>query len=637
MCGIGAVFGRGDCARRARVLSDGLAHRGPDDEGIEVTRDMAGIAHGALAHRRLAIIDLSPAGHQPMTSADGRWMLVFNGEIYNYAALRDELLANGAALRGHSDTEVILEGIARHGVDFVRRLRGMFAMVLWDRHERRAHLLRDPFGIKPLYVAERDGTVVVASELRAVLATGVVPREMSASAVRAFLAWGSVPEPLTMIAGVTMLPAGSHAVVSVRDGHATVGAPRPIAGFWDERAPSVTDRGEALIRVRGALEDSVRHHMVSDVPVALFLSGGIDSSAVVALAATATERRLSTFTITFGERSFDESRYARAVAERYATDHHDVRLTGDDLLRELPAALAAMDQPSMDGLNTYAVSRAVRDHGLEVVLSGLGGDELFAGYPAFARARRAAAILATPRAVRRIGGRVARHLGGAGGKLALLLDSDDAASGAYRASRALFAGGQLAALAGAGAVDGLSTPTGLSPLQGVSWHELTGYMRNTLLRDSDVFSMAHALELRVPFVDRVVASTALSIDDSLKLAPGRSKPLLVDAVRDLIPREVWDRPKQGFALPFEHWMRGSLHADLADALCSAERTRRVGLSGREAERVWRGFLAGRSGLSWSRPWALFTLTRWAETNRVELAADVADPAAHPAVAALVPA
>lgn len=637
MCGIGMALGRHDAARRARVLADALAHRGPDDAGVEVVADLSGASCGALAHRRLAILDLSAAGHQPMASADGRWVIAFNGEIYNFESLAAELRATGVMLRGHSDTEVIVEGVARHGVPFVRRLRGMYALILWDRAERCAHLVRDPFGIKPLYVAEADGAVVASSELRALLATDVVARRIAPDAVHAYLAWGSVPEPLTMIDGVRMIPAGAHVRVAVRDGVATMLGVETVSPPW---APSggraCTDRAEALARVREALADSVRHHLVSDVPVALFLSGGIDSSAVVALAASSTDRPLETFTITFDERAYDEAPFARTVAARYGTHHHEIRLTSADLFAELPAAIAAMDQPSLDGLNTYAVSRAVRDHGLKVVLSGLGGDELFAGYPAFRRARQAAALGAAPRAVRRFGATLARRMHGPAGKLALLLEAEDVATGAYRASRALFAGRLLAALSERPHGPELAvTPPGLSPLQTVSWHELTGYMRNTLLRDSDVFSMAHALELRVPFVDPVVAATVLEVDDSLKLAHGRSKPLLVDALGDLLPREVWDRPKQGFTIPFAQWMRESLRAEVAEALCDPARVRRVGIAPAATAWVWRGFLDGRAGISWSRPWALYTLVRWAETVGAEVALDRNAPVR--ALATLVPA
>ncbi|HET7457542.1 MAG TPA: asparagine synthase (glutamine-hydrolyzing) [Gemmatimonadaceae bacterium] len=630
MCGIAGAFG-GKAREAVTLMSAAIEHRGRDYASDATLAARDGGARGAFAHRRLAIIDLSPTGRQPMESADGRYVIVFNGEIYNYRRLRAELESGGATFRGTSDTEVLLAGWAAHGASFLPRLRGMYAFGLWDRHAERGYLARDPFGIKPLYVAQTASAVYFASELRALLAAGVVRPELSREAIRGYLRGGSVPEPWSALRGATPLTPGSVVEVTVNGDVARLGEPRvvDVALRAPEREPE-RDRARAAALVRDALRDSVDVHLVSDVPVALLLSGGIDSSAVVALAAQQSTQRLDTFTVTFDEAAFNEAAPARAVAERFGTRHHEVPLSARDLLEALPHAFDAMDQPSMDGLNTYVVSRAVRAAGIKVVLSGLGGDELFGGYASFRRAARAGRMGAAWRwtAPLRRGAAAAASSSGRGvgfrrDRAALLIGADTPERGAYEASRALFAGPLLTALGGdaASSWSGPAAPPGFRGAAASSWYEVTGYMRDTLLRDSDVFSMAQCLELRVPFVDREVAAAALAVDDSLKLAKGPTKPILVDALRDLLPREVWDRPKQGFTLPFAGWMRGELRQEVDSVLTSADRVERVGLAPAAVQSVWSGFLAGRPGLTWGRAWALYTLVRWAERLGVEVGAD----------------
>jgi asparagine synthase (glutamine-hydrolysing) len=614
MCGLAGVLGSGDVTRIAERLSDAIRHRGPDDAGQLELRDKAGEIRGVFTHRRLAIIDLSPAGHQPMCTADGRLAMIFNGEIYNYRELQRALRLEGARFRSDSDTEVILEGWARHGPDFLRRLRGMFALAIWDRTNGAAYLARDAFGIKPMYYASGGGRFAFASEVRALLASRVVSAELSPEAVASYLSAGSVQEPLSLVRGIVSLPAGTFLRIDVSARGAIVAEPVCFdASLATDRVATTSDRGAAAILVREALRDSVAHHLVSDVPVACFLSGGIDSSIVVALAAELSARPLETFTVVFGEREYSELGPARALAQRFGTDHTEVPLTAADLFAALPHAFASMDQPSMDGLNTYVVSRAVRERGIKVVLSGLGGDEMFAGYPSFARARQLARLWRAGAPLRRLGAAAMAVRGGMRAeKLGLLLREPSPARAAFIGSRALFAGAELRRLAGRDAPDLTpEPPPGLSLLQQVSWYELTGYMRSTLLRDSDVFSMAHALELRVPFVDRGVAAASLQVADALKLRRGRAKPVLVDAMRDLLPVEVWDRPKQGFTLPFDRWMRQELRREVHSAFTDA-RLSRVGMKGSAARDVWEGFLRSRPGYTWSRPWAIYTLVRWAE-------------------------
>ena len=623
MCGIAGFIRAGHGHEIATRMANALSHRGRDDAG-DATLTLAGAPCGGFAHRRLSVLDLSPAGHQPMQSADGRWIITFNGEIYNFHALRADLGAKGARFVSESDTEVLLAGIAREGPAFFARLRGMFAFAAWNQQEGRGYLARDAFGIKPLFVHERSGTLMFASELRAILASGLVAPDIDAEAMRGYLATGAVREPRTAIRDVRALPPGTYVEMRFRDDRLTTYEPQVFATPLATGARRLTDPCEGAARVRGALADSVRHHLVSDVPVGLFLSGGVDSSALVALAATSSTRRLDTFTVIFDEARFSEAEHARAVAERFGTQHHEILLRDSDLLAALPAALRAMDQPSMDGLNTYVVSRAVHEAGIKVVLSGLGGDELFAGYPSFAYAARLAPYWPVVRHAARAFSRLMSTGSVRGDKLALLLGGRTAEAGAYSASRAVFGHTAIAALTG-----GLPepecdvAPNGLTPLQYVSWLELRGYMRNVLLRDSDVFSMAHHLELRVPFVDHEVAAASTAIADDLKVRNGRGKAVLVDAVKDLLPTHILNRAKQGFILPFDTWMRGPLAPLVRDALNDASLVGRVGLKAEAVRRIWRAY-EERAGMSWSRPWALFTLVKWAEQTGASVPEHSAD-------------
>jgi asparagine synthase (glutamine-hydrolysing) len=618
MCGIAVALGVRDARRVAVAMSRALAHRGPDDDGSRMLIGTDGGEAGAAAHRRLSIIDLTPAGRQPMVSMDERYTIVFNGEIYNFRALRAELERDGARFRSEGDTAVLLEGWAKYGASVVERLEGMFAFALWDAAEGALFLARDAFGIKPLYCAEVGVGLLVASEIRALLATGLVPPRADRHAVAGYLTFGSVPEPDTIVAGVRMVSAGRVIRYAVRRGRLERDVVATVPPVSARAGELVRDRASAAALVRAALERSVDRHLVSDVPVAVFLSGGLDSSAVAALAARRSGTSIDGFTVTFAERRFDESGVARLVARDNGIRHHELPLGGPALLAALPAAFAAMDQPSLDGINTYLVSEGVRAHGSKVVLSGLGGDEMFGGYPSFRRARALARYARLPGPARAMTAHVAARLGGVrGAKIALGLRRGSPADAAYLASRTLFGERQVSDLVQHRYPAPPLAPAVMTLLQQVSWRELTGYMRNTLLRDSDVFSMAHGLELRVPFVDREVAAAAFSVADALKLSRHRSKPLLVEAVGDLLPSAVWDRPKQGFVLPFADWMHGTLAGEVGDTLGDSARLDALGIEPSAARATWDAFRAHRAGVTWSRPWALYSLVRWAAAHGIE--------------------
>ncbi|HEX6050820.1 MAG TPA: asparagine synthase (glutamine-hydrolyzing), partial [Gemmatimonadaceae bacterium] len=374
MCGVAAAIGVAEAGAVAETMARAMSHRGPDDHGHSTLVDGDGVVAGAMAHRRLAIIDLTANGHQPMATRDGRFAIAFNGEIYNYRELDARLARHGHGAPRGGDTAVLLEAWARYGPRVLEDAAGMFAFALWDAQERALYVARDPFGIKPLYYARVDGGVLVASELRALLASGRVAPRLEPRAVASYLTFGAVQEPATIIAGVRMVPAGAvlRFVVgdrAVREERVATVAPFAMA------VELLTDRRTAVRELRRALERSIDRHLVSDVPVSVFLSGGLDSSAVAALAAQRAGAAIDGFTVTFAERRFDERGIARQVADRYGINHHEIPLGGRDLLAALPAAFAAMDQPTLDGINTYVVSEAVRARGSKVVLSGLGGDE----------------------------------------------------------------------------------------------------------------------------------------------------------------------------------------------------------------------------------------------------------------------
>lgn len=642
MCGIaGGVFfngrfGRDEIARVGQRMLAAIRHRGPDGEGLWIP-DHAGADRSPvplLVHSRLAIIDTSSAGAQPMTGTGLSQHLTFNGEIYNFKRVRAALEAQGHRFDSQSDSEVILRGFAARGPAILDALRGMFALGIWNPADRTLFLARDRFGIKPLYVASGDGWFLFASEVRALLASGLVPPILDLHGLWHYLTYQAVPGPTTMVAGIRMLDPGSTMVV---DEHGR--AQQTV--YWDlaEAARSVGPiaRADCLDRVRTLLAESVACHLVSDVPVGAFLSGGIDSSAVVALMREAghTPR---TFSVGFAEARFDESLHAEEVARLVGSEHLTLRLDEATLLDQLPAALGAMDQPSGDGINTYVVSRAVRETGLVVALSGLGGDELFAGYPSFDRLPALASAGAVwglaPGALRSLAGRAARGLGGgsvAGEKVAAALASDGSLAALYPLMRQLLSRDQRLQLVAPqwrsclGAIpdpyverlrEGLARMNGAGWLSKVSYAETRTYMHDVLLRDADQMSMAHALEVRVPLVDHEVAAFVLGLEDRHKAPGDTPKRLLVEAMGASLPAQIVHRPKQGFTLPFEPWMRGQLRGFCEHHLGPD------GLSGRglvepgQIRHLWASFLAGGSNVTWSRLWMLVALDHWLEQHQV---------------------
>jgi asparagine synthase (glutamine-hydrolysing) len=633
MCGIAGIIGNRVTEGEARLarMSAALVHRGPDDDGVAVWPDKGRTPFTGFVHRRLSIIDLSAAGHQPMSTPDGRFSIIYNGEIYNYRELRRELQTEGASFASHTDTEVILQLYARRGVDCLRWLRGMFAFAVRDNQTGEIFIARDHLGIKPLYYFHTNQTFSFASELRALLESGLMPRRLSPAGLTSYLQSGSVASPGTMIEGVALLQAGHYLTVAPRAGGTLEVKEVSYTKDWlaGSSALDGLDRPAAVEALRDALKESVRLHLVSDVPLAPFLSGGIDSSAIVALMSEVSDERPKTFSVVFAEQKFSEAPYARCVAEKFKTDHHEIQLSEQRLYEMLPAALAAIDQPTMDGINTFVVAKAVRDEGITVALSGLGGDELFAGYPTFRRALKMRSLSRMPAPLRRgvaaLGARVlSRSMQQR--KLWQLLEGDTSPEASCEVSRQLLSFQEIeSALADGGHYFSAAeidlfgeTENGSDTINSVSRCELRGYMANTLLRDTDCMSMAHSLEVRVPFVDSEIVRFVLSLPGAWKLNGGRPKPLLQDALGDLLPTEIANRPKMGFTLPFESWMQARLRDEINETFADAHRFESIGFRPGAAREIWQRFLRSPRSVGWSRPWALYVLAHWCAQYQVTL-------------------
>lgn len=500
-----------------------LSHRGPDDSG-EFKSSYQDV-WCCLAHTRLSILDLSHAGHQPMTTADGRYTIVYNGEVYNHKEVRSELEKLGRRFKSNCDTEVVLEAYAHWGKECLGRFRGMFAFAVWDSAQGKLFMARDRLGIKPLYYALTEEGFLFGSEIRALLATNLISRKISFPGLNSYLAFGSVADPDTIIEGVSALEPGCWA--EYRDGAFACSL------YW--RIPTETDEevnyNSAVEMLHASLRDAVSMRLVADVPVGVFLSGGIDSSAIVALAREATQGPLYTFTVTFDEGAYNEGPFASEVASLFGTEHHQVHLSTARMVSDIGCVIKALDQPSADGVNTFFVARVAREAGLKVALSGLGGDEIFAGYDNF---RRFGRVLLLTRAARMLPQILTQALIAPGAfngrtnqlhKLAALLETRGQPEAAYSVMRGMFMPRQQKRLlarhatgagrapqiqmAGPGRAKAVSGK--IDPINHYSLLELSNYLSNTLLRDTDVMSMAHGLEVRVPLLDHRVVEQVLRI------------------------------------------------------------------------------------------------------------------------------
>lgn len=620
MCGIACHIGRDRDQVRQTVtrMSDALAHRGPDADGVEV--HPFGAWWIGLAQRRLAIIDLSPLGRQPMAHAPSGSRIVFNGEIYNFQRLRAELEREGERFVSVSDTETILAGVARWGPAFVKRLQGMYAFAHYDPRRTSLTIARDPAGIKPLYFAEADGELFFASEVRAIVGTGRVRRTISKAAVAGMLAYGSVPQPLSIFERILMMSPGSWQTIEpTADG---LRRATPTVWWTPPKPEKVSDDRDIIAETRTHLDDSIRDHLIADVPVGVFLSAGLDSSIIAGLTARFNPN-IRTFTVGFGDNpDLDEISVAAETARRFGLSHEPIRIPAEEAEASAAGWFASADQPSMDGLNTYVISQAVRKRGIKVALCGLGGDELFGGYTTFRDVPRALKFAQMidwlPSVVRRGFARLATlHKPEVfRAKFAEMLGGPATVSRFTLQRRRFHSTAQLQSMGlipeASGVTNDWLPPEAIvpsddtDPIWTIAAIEAGRYMTDMLLRDSDANGLAHALEIRVPFLDQRLMDFAHRLPGETRLPPQKpGKWLLREAARDVLHDDLLSRPKTGFTLPLNRWMTGPLKVNCESGLNALKQSGLVNPLGVDA--IWQSFLSDPESAFWTRALVLVTL------------------------------
>jgi asparagine synthase (glutamine-hydrolysing) len=628
MCGICGILGNepAEIEPAVRRMMNAIIHRGPNDAGYELL-SMSGYEFGpyaGLGFRRLAILDLTPAGHQPMFNRSTGDCLVFNGEIYNFGRLRRELQCEGVLFHGQSDTEVLLHALSRWGEAALQRIQGMYAFAFFEAKTRRILLARDPLGIKPLYVASSARQLVFASEIRAVRDSGLVDEELDVSGIAGMLAYGAVQAPRTIYKAIRSFPAGHYQWLESQ-GDSSIKASPPVR-FW--QFPSTNshsvDVPTAAANVRLLLHDAVLRHLVADVPVGVFLSAGIDSTVIASFAREYTPN-VTAFTVGFGAvHGQDETLLASQTANMLGIRHVAVSLDLANMPDQWHDWIAGMDSPSIDGFNTYVVSRRLAQENVVVGLSGLGADELFGGYANFARAPRLARLLKFlrffPTSMR---GALALSLGAINGhvavseKMADLLTGPPSVRSVALALRRSLSNERLAALglptnSTALAPDYLERDVSAVPTAThddfniVAQTELTHYMSDTLLRDTDSNSMKQSLEVRVPFLDLPLVEYVSALPGPIKSGyASTNKPLLRMACHGVIRDNIARRPKTGFTLPIGAWMRHEMRDSCEEAITRVESL--PFLEAAEVRRIWNAFQADEKTMHWSRPLALMVL------------------------------
>jgi asparagine synthase (glutamine-hydrolysing) len=630
MCGINGIIGLKDknfAIEKITAMNNSLRHRGPNDEGTYIEDKIA------FGQRRLSIIDLSTDGHQPMKSHDGRYVLIYNGELYNYKDLKFELQrfvqgANHQAylFQTNSDTEVIIAAYARWGADCVKHFNGMFAFAIWDTVNKELFISRDRLGIKPLYYFYADGIFAFSSEIRALLSANIIPRKLDADYLIDYLRYQTVHAPDTIVKGVKMLMPG-HNITMKND-------ELKSKSYWS-LTENISDESkgksykEICDSVNLLLTKSVERRLIADVPFGAFLSGGIDSSVIVGLMSKVSSKKVQTFSVTFDESEFSEAKYAQLIARKFNTSHHEIKLTSKDFLNELPNALKAMDHPSGDGPNTFVVSKATKNAGITMALSGLGGDELFAGYDVFKRVlelNKKQWLRGMPLIMRRAGGNIISTFksGIAIEKISVLLNQQKINFDSfYPLSRQVLMDERIKSIVNynqlkenrvAKIIEQIQLTENLETISKTSIAEISTYMQNVLLRDTDQMSMAHALEVRVPFMDHKLVEYVLGVQDKFKM-PTSPKKLLVDSMGDLLPPEIVNRPKMGFTLPWKNWMKKELKAFCEEKIFAL--SKRNSFNETEVIKLWKEFLVDNPSITWSRIWYLVVLENYLQENGID--------------------
>jgi asparagine synthase (glutamine-hydrolysing) len=562
-------------------MSDSMKHGGPDDSGL-YNLNQYGLYFG---HRRLSLIDLSEQGHQPMIDAEGQVVIIFNGEVYNFIEIRNVLISKGYVFKSTSDTEVVLYAYKEWGSSCFDYFNGMFALALYDKRINSVIIARDHAGIKPLYYSLENNSLIFASEVRAFKRLNPDWPE-NPDWKKYFLVFGSIPEPHTTLKGVQSLPKGSYAIFNVDSFSWQVIA---YNVFKDDY--SIKDKKNAIELIHSSITSAVKRTLISDAPIGLFLSGGIDSSLLTLLSKPLLNDHLHTLSIVFESEKFSEQRYQDIIISKTGAQHKSFIVTKDEYLRAIPDILMAMDQPSNDGINSYFISKYAHAYGLTAVLSGLGADELFGGYQSFQRRGIVQNLGMLPKEL--LG--FARFFKKDKLKKLTFLKRKDSL-GSYLFSRGFFIPAETAKLLECTEEEIWQLLDGFIPdyvekylpLEQISFSETNFYMQNQLLRDTDYMSMWHSLEVRVPFLDKDVMKAVYSIHPSVRYSSSQIKHLLIKAFKDILPEEIWNRPKQGFVFPFESWMK-DVQIDLPSS------SSRLHL-----EKLKKQLLSG--SLHWSRYW-----------------------------------
>jgi len=630
MCGIAGIFDNNSkkssesLIKGLQMMLDAIKHRGPDDRGEKKIGPKNGL-NIYLGHQRLSIIDPSPGGHQPMSNNDSSIWISTNSEIYNYSELKDDL-EHEYNFRSKSDTEVLLRSYEVWGIDCLKKIRGMFAFAIWDGTNNKLILARDRIGIKPLYYFSKNNIFIFSSELRAILASKLVKPDINPTGIFQYLSYGRVGSIDTILDSILELPPGHFLVV---DQHGI-----KVQKYWDPFNENKLEQSTTKIiqRIGSCLDDVAQQHLVSDVPIGAFLSGGIDSGAVVSMLAANSNSPIQTISVTFQDKEYDESKYSSLCANRLGTNHHELLLSERDLIANLSPALSCMDQPTVDGINTYMVSQAAKNMGLKVALSGLGGDELFAGYNSFSlvpQLTKMKKILnSLPAGLRKQLTNLVSILmrpSDKNTKLNHLIKGQYNGAHVYFLFRSLFCEQELGNLFSDPLIlkkemtknlnstqELIDSRSGLSPVDLVSYLEMTHYMTTTLLRDTDMMSMAHGLEIRVPLLDHKLVELMFSIPSNMKIKQGTPKPLLVNSLTRKLPEAIVRRKKMGFTFPFEVWMRGEMRLEIESVLLSPSGKLPDFISHDGVRKIWSDFIDKRC--SWSRPWSLYVLKKWIDKN-----------------------
>jgi asparagine synthase (glutamine-hydrolysing) len=617
MCGVVGLWSHGRPEQTRAAVRDMIAashHRGPDASGsIEIPLDTSSLV---LGHTRLSILDLSDASGQPMHDPVSASWLIFNGEIYNFRQLRSELETLGAKFSTSGDTEVLLRAVVQWGEAALTKLEGMFAFAFWDGRQRTLLLARDRLGIKPLYYCRAGRDFAFASEVKALERAHICSLTLDRDAVDSFLAYGAVIGPNTIFHEIRELQPG-HLLRIHSDGQIHDSEYWSLARSLAQSAvPDHQDFEQSVAQIRERLAYAVESHLVSDVPVGVFLSGGVDSSLLALLASRSAKSPITLLTVAFAEEEFSELAYARQIARGLPHHHEVVSLTAEQLQDLLPEALMAMDQPTVDGINTYVISRVGASLGLKVLLSGVGGDELFGGYTTFTKVPRLLKYGAGLRPAARLLSKLKTKNPVQWKKVADTAPLHSLAE-AYLLQRSI-----RWAQNGSGSLSHRAQRE-IDPLandfQKLAALELEFYMRNQLLRDADVFSMANSVELRVPFLDQRLLHAALTISPKYHFEGGRGKRITRRILCDLVGEQIPQRRKMGFTFPWQHWLRRELKATIDKTLRDSQRYEPLSLDPAYGARLLDGLESGDPMQSWSEVWSLFVLLNWQRRIGVECA------------------